>query len=207
MINIENHIPVSFQLERKYRTYTLEEFLRKEAKSLHKHEFFQGKITKMPYAKGPHNIIAANISGEMYLMFRETEKNYLLFNSDQMIYLPAIDAGVYADALAVCEKPKYWDDNELLLINPILVVEVLSKSTSNYDKFAKFEKYKTLESFREYILIAQDRCYVEVRYQVKKGLWQETVYENIDDKINLQSIDIQIDMKYIYRNIDLKTAI
>ena len=201
MIDLENHIPIKLRLEREYRTYTLEEFLRKEVKSLHKHEFLDGKIIKMPYAKGPHNIIAANIIGELHFAFKSLENKYLMFNSDQMIYLPSLNAGVYADALAVCEKPKYWDDNELLLINPLLVVEVLSKSTASYDKRAKFDKYKTLESFKEYVLIEQNKCYVEVRYQLKKGLWQETIYEDINEKITLQSIGIQLDMKEIYQNI------
>lgn len=201
MIDLENHIPVKLRLEREYRTYTLEEFLRKEVKSLHKHEFLDGKIIKMPYAKGPHNIIAANIIGELHFAFKSLENKYLMFNSDQMIYSPSLNAGVYADALAVCEKPKYWDDNELLLINPLLVVEVLSKSTASYDKRAKFDKYKTLESFKEYVLVEQNKCYVEVRYQLRKGLWQETIYEDINEKINLQSIGIQLDIKDIYQNI------
>jgi Uma2 family endonuclease len=204
MIDVENHIPITLRLERKYRTYTLEEFLRKEAKSLDKHEFINGKIVKIPYAKGSHNIIASNITGELYASFKAKTEKYLLFNSDQMVYFPSLNSGVYADTLAVCEKAKYWDDGELLLINPILVVEVLSKSTSAYDRAGKFDKYKTLESFKEYVLVAQDKCYVEVWYRAKKGFWQESVYENINDKIYLQSIDSQIFMKDIYGNIEFK---
>lgn len=163
--------PVTFRLERPYRTYTLEEFLRKEAKSLDKHEFYNGRITKMPFAKGPHNIIAANLTGEFHIAFKAKEEKYLLFNSDQMVFFPTLNTGVYADALAVCEKAEYWDKNELLLTNPLLVVEVLSKSTSAYDRTGKFDKYKTLDSFKEYILVAQDKCYVEVWYRERKGLW------------------------------------
>jgi Uma2 family endonuclease len=111
------------KLSRPVRRYTLEEFLEKEAKSTHKHEFIDGQIFKMPYAKGPHNIISVNMMNRMFLSFEKTEKEYIIFPSDQMVYFPSLDEGVYADALAVCEKPLYWDDNQLLLINPISNVD------------------------------------------------------------------------------------
>ncbi len=198
------HVPISLRLERNYRTYTLEEFLRKEAKSLEKHEFYNGKITKMPYAKGPHNEITINIATEIRFALKTAVKTYHIYSSDQMVFFPTLNSGVYADALAVSEKAEYWDKNELLLTNPLLVVEVLSKSTSSYDRTGKFDKYKTLDSFKEYILVAQDKCYVEIWYREKKGLWQEHIYENINDVVNIQSVDIQIDMKEIYRNIEFK---
>jgi Uma2 family endonuclease len=105
MMNLEAHIPISFNSVRKLRTYTLTEYLRKEAKSVDKHEFINGNIIKMPYGKGPHNIITANISAAMIIAFDQLEKNYVVFSSDQKIYFPSLDEGVYADALAVCERP------------------------------------------------------------------------------------------------------
>ena len=196
-----SHQPIHLNLERKQRTYTLEEYLRKEAKSLEKHEFINGKIVKMPYARGPHNIISASISAELIFAFKQKKTNYYVFGSDQKIYLPTLDEGVYADSLAVCEKPLYWDDNDLLLINPMIVVEVLSKSTSKYDRTSKFDKYKTLESFKEYVLIEQNKCYAEVWYREKPGLWHETIITDMEGLLPLQSVDVQIEMKEIYRNI------
>ena len=158
----------------------------------------------MPYAKGPHNIISANMVTEMNISLRKIEKNYVIFPSDQMVYFPSLDQGVYADALAVCEKPLYWDDNQLLLINPIIVVEVLSKSTSKYDRTGKFDKYKTLESIREYVLIRQDECYAEVWYRESPGRWQETIVTDIKGELPLQSVGIKITMEWIYKNVELK---
>lgn len=192
------------KLSRPIRKYTLEQFLEKEAKSIYKHEFIDGQIFKMPYAKGPHNIISANMITEMNLNLRKSEKNYIIFPSDQMVYFPSLDQGVYADALAVCEKPLYWDDNQLLLINPIIVVEVLSKSTSKYDRTGKFDKYKTLESIREYVLIRQDECYAEVWYRESPGRWQETIITDMEDELPLQSVGITIAMEWIYKNVELK---
>jgi Uma2 family endonuclease len=192
------------KLNRPIRKYTLEQYLEKEAKSIEKHEFINGQIIKMPYAKGPHNIIAANMMAQLINKTESLVKNFTVFTSDQKVYFPSIDAGVYADALAVCEEPLYWDDNQLLLINPIVVVEVLSKSTSKYDRTGKFDKYKTLESFKEYVLIRQDECYAEVWYRESPGHWQETIVTDIKGELPLQSIGISILMEKVYRNVELK---
>jgi Uma2 family endonuclease len=203
MMNLEAHIPISFNSVRKLKTYTLTEYLRKEAKSVDKHEFINGNIIKMPYAKGPHNIISANISAEMKFAFRQQKTKYVVFSSDQKIYFPSLDEGVYADALAVCERPIYWDNEKLLLINPIVVVEVLSKSTQRYDRKGKFDKYKTLESIREYVLIRQDTCYAEVWYQQEPGLWKETIIKDLSSELKLNSVGISIPMENIYENVEI----
>ena len=191
------------KLNRPIRRYSLEQYLEKEAKSIDKHGFIDGQIIKMPYAKGSHNIIAANMMAQLINKTEDLEKNYTVFASDQKVYFPSIDAGVYADALAVCEEPLYWDDNQLLLINPIVVVEVLSKSTQKYDRTGKFDKYKTLESFKEYVLIRQDECYAEVWYRESPGRWQETIVTDIKGELPLQSVGISISMERIYRNVTL----
>jgi Uma2 family endonuclease len=194
--------PISFEPKRKSRTYTLAEYLQKEAKSADKHEFINGKIIKMPYAKGPHNLISARIASEMIFAFKHLKTNYKVFSSDQKIYFPSLNEGVYADALAVCEKPIYWDSQQLLLINPIIVVEVLSKSTEKYDRISKFDKYKTLESFREYVLVRQDKCYAEVWFREKKGLWHETILTELSEELPLQSVGVSLKMADIYQDID-----
>lgn len=195
------------KLNRPIRRYTLEQYLEKEKKSIYKHEFIDGQIIKMPYAKGPHNIIAANMMAQLINKTEDLEKNYTVFASDQKVYFPSLDEGVYADALVVCEEPLYWDDNQLLLINPIVVVEVLSKSTSKYDRTGKFDKYKTLESFKEYVMIRQDECYAEVWYRESPGRWQETIVTDIKGELPLQSVGISILMERIYRNVELNIPI
>lgn len=202
MVNVTNHIPISFDTGRKLKTYTLAEYLRKEATAKDKHEFINGNIIKMPYARGPHNIISANISAEMKIAFRALATNYVVFSSDQKIYFPSLDEGVYADTLAVCERPIYWDDKKLLLINPIVVVEVLSKSTQKYDRTSKFDKYKTLESIRDYVLIRQDKCYAEVWHQEAPGYWREIIVTDMSSNLPLLSVGIELSMQYIYENVE-----
>lgn len=186
------------------RKYTLEEYLRKEGSSLHKHEYINGEIIKMPNARYNHNLIAMNVAVEMANVIEEAEKNYQVLGSDQKIYLPNLDESVYADTLAICEKPLFWDDDDLLLINPILVVDVLSKSTQRYDRTGKFDKYKTLESFKEYVMIRQNECYAEIWFRERPGLWHETIVTNIDGKLPLQALGIEISMKRIYKNVNFE---
>jgi Uma2 family endonuclease len=181
--------------------YSLEEYLRKEARAAHKHEYLNGKIVKMPYAKGPHNIITANVVAHLAAELEINGKDHIIFASDQKIYFPTLNEGVYADALVVAERPHYWDAGQLLLINPLLVVEVLSKSTSRYDRVGKFDKYKTLESFKEYVLIRQDDCYAEVWYREKPGLWHETIETAPEGLVPLQSIGVSLTMSRIYKNV------
>ncbi|MDZ7879178.1 MAG: Uma2 family endonuclease [Saprospiraceae bacterium] len=152
----------------------------------------------MPYAKDLHNIITANMTHRMMSAFDDSDKNYIVFPSDQMVYMPALDSGVYADALAVAERPIYWDSEQLLLINPIIVVEVLSKSTQKRDRTSKFEEYKTLESFREYILIRQNICAkLRLYFDPKKvfgtklfiKIWMRTLfYSRLVSKIPMKKI-------------------
>lgn len=186
------------------RPRTLEEWIQFEARAKNKHEFIDKQFIKMPYARGPHNEISGNIIGAFKAVFKTLDKVYRVYSSDQKVYFPALEEGVYADSLAVCEKPLYWDDNKLLLINPILVVEVLSKSTKKYDRGDKFSKYKTLESFREYVLVDQYECRVETHFREEPGLWRETVLTDPAGSVQLRSIGISISLADIYEHIEFE---
>ena len=202
MFDSKVHFPLR-ESKAKRKKYTFKEYLDFEAKSIEKHEFIDGKIVKMPYAKGPHNIIAVNMSTVLSNALELLEKDYVVFGPDQKIYLPSLNVGVYADAFAVAESPIYFDDDQLLLINPLLVVEVLSKSTSKYDRTGKFDKYKTLDSFREYVLIRQDEYYAEVWYREKIGYWEKTIVADLSKNLSLLSVGVEIPMERIYRHLDL----
>ena len=115
-----------------------------------------------------------------------------------------LNVSVYPDVIVVTESPLYFDKNEVLLINPILVIEVLSKGTKSYDGTEKFTKYKTLDSLREYVLIDQKTCHVESRFREEPNLWRDTIIKDISSSIYLKSIDCTIDIQKIYKNITLK---
>ncbi len=186
--------------------YSLEEYLRKENRSVEKFELLNGNIVKRPFSNGTHNTIAINVATEITKLTDNLSVNCSVLSSNQNIYIPIYNDCVYADALAVCEKPLFWDDDDLLLINPILVVEVLSKNSGTppaqkYDKNGKLDKYKTLESFKEYVMVRQNECYAEVWFRERPGLWHETIVTDLDGMLPLQSLGIDISMKRVYKNV------
>lgn len=182
--------------------YSLEEYLRREEKSVERHDYYDGQIIRIPMARGPHNEIAANALTAIKIATKPLNKRYRIFSSNQKVFLPALNFGIYPDALVVCEKPLYWDDNEVLLINPLLIVEVLSRSTSAYDRGDKFSEYKTLPSFKEYVLIEQTGVRVESRFREEPDLWRETIVTDPDGLIPLKSIGCSISLADIYENIE-----
>ncbi len=183
------------------RLYTLAEFLRKEEKSLRKHEYHNGKIIVMSYSRLPHNLISGNIITALNIAIEKIGKDYMVATSDQMVYFTDLNIGVYPDALVVCEKPEFYDDGQLLLTNPVLVVEVLSKSTRNYDLKGKFDLYKTLPSFREYVLVEQNKISVETRFRVEPNLWRENRETEIEATLKLESLGISLPIKDIYKKV------
>jgi Uma2 family endonuclease len=190
------------QLKKKERFVTLREYVLWEAKRDEKYEYHNGKIVKMPYARGPHNEITMNIAAAIKIAVKGHEKKYRVLSGDQKIYLPEINHGVYPDAVVVCEAPEFWDDDTLLLVNPLLIVEVLSKSTQKYDREGKFDLYKTRPSFEEYVLVRQDTCEVETRYREEPGLWRETVVTDPNGSVFLKSLGCSISVADIYENIE-----
>jgi Uma2 family endonuclease len=183
------------------RLYTLTEYLWREENSAELHEYYDGIITKLPTARGPHNIITANVSAELKIASRKAKKKYLVMTGQQLVYLPKLNFGLYPDALVVSETPQYFDKNEVLLINPLLIVEVLSKSTKKYDRSDKFDEYRTLDSFREYVLIDQKRCHIELRYREAPDTWRYSEITDMQGSIVLKSLGLTISVADIYDNI------
>ncbi len=190
--------------EKEPRRYTLTEYLRREERSEELHEYYDGIITKLPMARTPHNIISTNLAIELSLAFRAANKDYYVLTGQQLVYLPKLNISLYPDVVVVCETPQYFDNNEVLLINPILIIEVLSRSTGKYDRTDKFDKYKTLNSFKEYALIDQKKCFIETRFREEPDLWREKKYTELTDSVYFKSVDCHIDMSMIYRKIEFK---
>ena len=186
------------------RRYTLTEYLRREERSEELHEYYDGIITKLPMARTPHNIISTNLAIELSLAFRAANKDYYVLTGQQLVYLPKLNTSLYPDVVVVCETPQYFDNNEVLLINPILIIEVLSRSTGKYDRTDKFDRYKTLDSFKEYVLIDQKKCFIETRFREEPDLWREKKYTELTDSVYFKSVDCYIDMSMVYRKIEFK---
>jgi Uma2 family endonuclease len=183
------------------KSYTLGEYLVREERSKEKHEFYNGKIIKMPNAKYNHNLIAMNIAFAMSHAFLKNEKNYIVLGEGQKIFIETENIAVYPDALVIFEKPVFYENRQDLLLNPLLVVEVLSRSTSYYDRTAKFELYQMIPSFKEYVLVNPKKIAIETRHQEALNLWRTTPYTVDNQSIMLKSLGIELSMNEIYKNV------
>ena len=113
--------------------------------------------------------------------------------------IPATDLFTYPDVVVVCGEPRF-DDSELdTLLNPTLIVEVLSKSTEDYDRGRKFAHYRTVDSLAEYVLLAQDKVHVERFTRQAKDRWQLWETDDVDERLKLESIGCELQLREIYR--------
>ena len=170
-------------------------------KAVEKHEFYSGKIVKMPGGTDKHSEISMNIGAAIKFALRPLSIKFRVYNSDLKIRIDSLDSGVYPDALVICKEPEYWQDRQDVIVNPLVIVEVLSPSTQTYDRLGKFELYKQLPSFQEYILVNADKHSVETRFQEETDLWRIKKETDIDNSINIRSLGVTISMADIYENI------
>ncbi len=188
------------------KKYTLDEYLTREARSLQKHEFYNGKIVRMAGAKARHNQIAANLTGALKYALRPLPRKFIVYNSDQKVYIESENVGVYPDALVVCEEPQFWQGREDLIVNPLLVIEVLSRSTASFDKSGKFLLYEQLPSFQEYVLVEQNYPRVESWFRTTEHSWDKTVQGDIDGVIALRSVGVSIPLSEVYEHVVFNNA-
>lgn len=182
------------------KSYSLGEYLAREERAKDKYEFYNGKIIKMPNAKYNHNLIAMNIAVALRNELRKTTQKYIVLG-EQKIYIEAENIVIYPDALVIFEKPIFYEDRQDLLVNPLLIVEVLSRSTSLYDRTAKFELYQLIPTFQEYVLVNPKKRAIETRYQEAPNLWRTTPYTIDNQMITLKSLNIDLSIDEIYENV------
>lgn len=123
-------------------------------------------------------------------------------NSDTKIHIPSIESFVYPDAVVICEKPLFYQNRVDTILNPLLVVEVLSPSTEEYDRGEKFYLYRSLASFKEYVVIHQNHTLVSAFFRLNEKDWRTEDVFNISEAIHLQSVDVKLKLSDIYRGID-----
>lgn len=182
-------------------TYSIEEYFKLEAQSLEKLEYFDGKITKMPGASYVHNRIATNVLIALGNALQDSQ--FEVNNSDTKIYIPGIESFVYPDAVVICEKPLFYQGRVDTILNPLLIVEVLSPSTEEYDRGEKFYLYRSLASFKEYVVVHQKHALVSAYFRLNEKDWRTEDAANLSETIHLQSINVTLKLSDIYRRIDL----
>jgi Uma2 family endonuclease len=180
---------------------TREEYFELLAKSDVKLEYHSGEIVAMAGAQPAHNLIAANFLIELGYCLKK--KGCFIYTSDQLIKVEKCDKYTFPDFVIVCKKPVYEKSARGLdaLENPEIIIEVLSDSTERYDRLEKFDCYKTLSSFREYVLISSKKKKIEIIKKLNESEWLSHIYTTNDESIVID--DCIILLEDIYRGIEL----
>jgi Uma2 family endonuclease len=176
------------------------EYLEFERKSETKHEYFNGEIFAMSGAKWNHNVIAWNIGGELRQKLKD--KNCSVCPGDMRVFVPETGLYTYPDLVVVCGEPHFQDDVFDTLLNPVLLIEVLSDSTESYDRGKKFQHYRSIDSLQEYVLVAQDEARIEKYVRHGDGFWLLSEAVGFDATIEFSSIECKIALREVYDKIN-----
>lgn len=182
---------------------TPEEYLAIERKAEYKNEYVDGEMIAMTGASRIHNLITTNISGELRQGLREARCE--VYSNDMRVRIPATGFYTYPDAIVVCGEPELEDDFFDTILNPTLIVEVLSSSTKSHDRGKKFSDYRTVESLAEYLLVAQDEHRVEQYVKQSGERWLLTDIRSIEDTVELASVPCVLALKEIYHKVNLSS--
>ena len=185
------------------KIYQLEDYLELERTSEEKFEFWDGNVWSMSGASTNHNRIVRNLNTQIDLQLGE--KGCELFPSDMRIKVPAYPPYRYPDISALCGEAIIESIGQIeMLVNPQLIVEVLSESTEAFDRGDKFSYYKSIDTFSEYLLVAQHRPHVT--QFIKQGdFWINTEANSLDEAVKLRSVPCELSLASIYRDVVFET--
>lgn len=182
------------------KRYNPEEYLELEEKAEYKSEYRDGEIVPMRGGTTNHNKIAGNFYAYLKLALRG--QNYDIYIGDVRLWIPRYRQYTYPDVMVIRGEPIYTGTSMTTVINPLLIAEVLSKSTKNYDQGDKFLYYRSIPELKEYILIDQAKYHVMQYVKTAEGQWLFTEYESEDAVLSLHSIDCQIAFSDLYERVN-----
>lgn len=178
------------------KRYTPEEYLELERRAEHKSEYLDGQIYAMAGASPSHSVITVNLTGEVYAQLRGSKCQ--AYSNDTKVRTSPTGLYAYPDLSIVCGEAKFHDEQKDVLINPKVIFEVLSPSTEAFDRGGKFFRYQNIESFTDYVLIAQDEARVEHLIRQQDGAWLLYILRGLDKKLHIASIDCTISLAGMY---------
>lgn len=186
---------------------TLEEYRAIAETSEERYEYRNGEMITISGATATHSAISINLLSYLGFLLRDTD--FRLYNSDLRVWIPDYNCGTYTDLMVVNGESEFNQERTDEILNPLLIVEVLSPSTEGYDRGDKFRKYRSIPSFCEYLLVSQSEPYVEQYHQLdrqnnnqnNRDRWQLEICDRLEQAIHLQSLNLELPMSEIYRRI------
>ena len=183
--------------EKKY--ISAEEYLKSEREAETKNEYYDGEVFSMSGASLNHNIITTNILGSLFNKLKDSPCRP--FGSDMRINVSENGLFTYPDISVVCGNMEFYDDETDTLLNPVVIFEVLSKSTHNYDRGGKFKLYRDIKTLKEYVLVTQDSVNIEHYQRQPDGKWLLNEIRILESELIIDSIKCKLNISDIYSGI------
>jgi Uma2 family endonuclease len=178
---------------------TEQEYLDMERESEIKHEYFDGEIFAMTGASEKHNLIVTNIIRELSNLLRKTPCR--IYPGDMRLKIEETGLYTYPDVMIACKDRRFGDEARDTLLNPDVIIEVLSDSTESYDRGKKFENYRKIPSLKEYVLISQHHEKIERFYKNENGQWVLTESDAQHPKMALESVGSELLVSAVYEKV------
>jgi Uma2 family endonuclease len=182
--------------------FTEEQYLALEETAEDKNEYLDGEIIPMTGGSTNHNQISGNLYIALSLALKK--QNYRIFIGDVRLWIAKVRLYTYPDVMIILGEPQYHNNRTDMITNPQVIVEVLSKSTKNYDRGDKFKLYKTIPSFREYILIDQTQINVEQYSKTENKRWLYSEYDDEDTALVFNSFEVEVPLSDVYEKVNFE---
>lgn len=181
---------------------SVQEYLEAERRAERKHEYYGGEVFAIAGASRRHALIVTNLVGELrqLLLRRPCE----VYSTDLRLRVTPTGLFTYPDVMVVCGEPEFAAEDPDTVVNPVLIIEVLSETTKNYDRGEKFRHYRTLASLREYLLVAQDGVQIEQYVRQADGSWRLTETSNPEAILELASLGCQLPVASVYEKVSFQ---
>lgn len=183
----------------KFNYVSPDQYLKMERASEEKHEYYKGEIFAMSGASWKHNVIVKNVN-TLVLPFL-TGKPCDMFGSDLRIHVPENSLYTYPDFSIICGQPEIIDEEKDTVIKPSALIEVLSKSTKDYDRGTKFNLYRSIKTLKEYILIDSTSVIVEIYTRQEDNSWNLKEYKQLSDSFYISTIGLTLFLKDVYNDV------
>jgi Uma2 family endonuclease len=178
---------------------TPEQYLEIERKADYKSEYYQGEMYAVAGARRGHNLVSGNVFYQLHHQLRQGPCE--VYQNDMRVRVNATGLYTYPDVAVACD-PQFLDEQQSTLLNPTLIVEVLSPSTEAYDRGLKFKHYRTIESLREYLLVSSESTDVELRRLTPDGEWILRSTDRLEDVVELKSVGCQLSLADLYEKVE-----
>lgn len=190
-------------VQSKHKIFSVDEYRELEETAEFRNEYRDGEIVQMTGGTINHSRIIRNLSRVLGNLLEE--QPYELFHNDLRLWIPRYRRGTYPDIMVIEGEPVFNDGRKDEILNPVLIVEVLSKSTKDFDKEDKFRFYRSIPEFREYVLVNQSEFLVTQYMKTESNQWLFREYEGETATVSFASVEVQMSMSEIYAKVVFET--